>query len=236
MATKEQVIADRTFATERYILSTMPVLYLPLYRLDSGESGDSFISSDGHGYECTVTDSLWRFDGRYFDGTNDYISIPDHASLDITDAVTVEAWVNPSDMGSGSPLIHSVVSKGVYTSSYLLAWEAGEIWTGRINNETAGSIAITGFGSFDHIVIRYDKDGGAGAQLVMILNGVVGTYHADYSTAIGTNNDPLYIAEERIPTQDRTLIGCVGEIRIYNRGLTLLEVQRNYLATKWRYQ
>ncbi|KKL80876.1 hypothetical protein LCGC14_2000330 [marine sediment metagenome] len=36
LATKERIIADRQFATERYILSTMPVLYLPLHRLDSG--------------------------------------------------------------------------------------------------------------------------------------------------------------------------------------------------------
>ena len=28
----------------------------------------------------------------------------------------------------------------------------------------------------------------------------------------------------------------IGEVRLYNRRLTPLEVQHNYLATKWRYQ
>jgi len=32
------------------------------------------------------------------------------------------------------------------------------------------------------------------------------------------------------------LEGLIGEVRVYNRGLTPLEIHRNYLATKWRYQ
>ena len=30
--------------------------------------------------------------------------------------------------------------------------------------------------------------------------------------------------------------GLIDEVRIYNRALTPLEIQHNYLATKWRYQ
>ena len=29
--------------------------------------------------------------------------------------------------------------------------------------------------------------------------------------------------------------GLIGDVRVYNRALTPLEIQRIYLATKWRY-
>ena len=31
-----------------------------------------------------------------FDGSNDYVSIPDATALDITDQITIEAWFKPS--------------------------------------------------------------------------------------------------------------------------------------------
>jgi len=32
------------------------------------------------------------------------------------------------------------------------------------------------------------------------------------------------------------LDGLLGELRLYNRGLTPLEIQHNYSATNWRYK
>ena len=42
-----------------------------------------------------------RFGGALtFDGVNDIVSVPDAASLDLTSGMTLEAWVNPSALGS----------------------------------------------------------------------------------------------------------------------------------------
>ena len=85
---------------ERFILSTRPVLWLPLYRKD----GDTILSSDGYGHLCTVTGALWTPQGRTFDGAS-YISIPNHASLNITEAISLEAWVYYTVTGQGFPRI-----------------------------------------------------------------------------------------------------------------------------------
>lgn len=81
----ERIIAQRQFATERYILSTMPILYLPLWKKDHGESGDSIISSDGHGHKCTATGVLWTPSGGDFNaGTPSYIELASETVMDFT--------------------------------------------------------------------------------------------------------------------------------------------------------
>ena len=94
MATKEQIIAQRSISTERYILSTMPVLYLPLGKTDSGKSGDSFISSDGHGHTCTATSTPWTLRGRDFDGASGLLTVSDATSIQniFDDGGTIEVW------------------------------------------------------------------------------------------------------------------------------------------------
>ena len=96
LATKERIIADRQFATERYILSTLPSLYLPLHRLDSGDSGGKFISADGHGRVCTVTGALISQGGRTFDGSDDKIIIPSADTLSLRNNGSVLLWIKVS--------------------------------------------------------------------------------------------------------------------------------------------
>ena len=210
-----------------FIFDPSLVLYLPLHKLD----GASIMSRDACGHLCSVTGALWTPRGRSFDGADDYISVPDHPSLDITDAITIEAWVKPSNM-TGSPYLRSVVSKGDYTSSFILANSYHTEFVVRLDGNTCGAFAFSEWDVWYHIAFTYDKDRGYG---VIFLNGVEGT-HYDYSSTIGTNTDPFYIGEEQIPSADRCWTGLIDLVSIYNRGLTPLEVQRNYLASKGRYQ
>jgi hypothetical protein len=45
----------------------------------------------------------------------------------------------------------------------------------------------------------------------------------------------VFIGKQYNPA-DRFFTGVIGEIIAYNRALTPLEIQHNYLATKWRYR
>ncbi len=42
-------------------------------------------------------------DAFNFDGTDDYVEVPDSSSLDITAVVTIEAWVNPAEISHYAP-------------------------------------------------------------------------------------------------------------------------------------
>ena len=63
-------------------------------------SGTSFADSSGTGNAGTLFQATWAA-GKYgtalsFDGVNDYATVPDSASLDLTTSMTMEAWVRPT--------------------------------------------------------------------------------------------------------------------------------------------
>jgi hypothetical protein len=80
-----------------FILDPSLVLYLPLYERD----GASFISRDLYGRSCTVTGTLWRPNGRYFDGTDDSINCGSDAVLPLGSSDrTVTVWFKPESTNS----------------------------------------------------------------------------------------------------------------------------------------
>ncbi|MCK4550468.1 MAG: DUF2341 domain-containing protein, partial [Candidatus Aenigmarchaeota archaeon] len=67
-------------------------------------TGSEVADSSGAGNDGTRNGAAWNSTGKFnsalqFDGLCDYVEIADDASLDITDAITVEGWVNPSSDG-----------------------------------------------------------------------------------------------------------------------------------------
>ncbi len=59
------------------VLDPALLLYLPLYRLNGG----AFASLDGLGHRCLATGGETRPQGRWFDGMDDLLVVPDHPAL-----------------------------------------------------------------------------------------------------------------------------------------------------------
>ena len=64
-------------------------------------SGTTVSDSSGNGNNGTVANTTWTANGKFgsglvFNGTNAKVTIPDAASLHLTTAMTLEAWVNPA--------------------------------------------------------------------------------------------------------------------------------------------
>ena len=78
------------------------------YSFNEG-SGTTLTDRAGHGHTGTLTGPTWTAAGRNgggltFDGTNDSVRINDHAELDLTTGMTLEAWVRPtSSAAPGAP-------------------------------------------------------------------------------------------------------------------------------------
>src|SRR5262249_7770517 len=74
------------------------------YSFNEG-SGTTVGGSSGLGNAGTVSNTAWTTSGKYgnalvFNGTNSMVTIPDKASLHLTSGMTLEAWVNPSNVSS----------------------------------------------------------------------------------------------------------------------------------------
>ena len=209
-----------------FIFDPSLVLYLPLYELD----GASFMSRDAYGHLCTVTGALWTPQGRSFDGTDDYMDCGRGSSIDLTGALTIEAWLNiPTDSSVNAYLI---TKREGSTNQYMVLIDADVkplfLCVGAASESITGNTALTK-GRWHHLVCKTD-----GTTGYILLDG-----EEDKSGAVNsptTKAVNLFIGARGDSPAAGYLQTYIGEIRLYNRDLSHLEIQRNYLATKWRYR
>src|SRR4051812_7924947 len=73
------------------------------YNFDAG-SGSTLVDQSGNGNTGTIRNASWTSgkNGKAlaFDGSSSWVTVPDSTSLDLTSAMTLEAWVKPSSLGS----------------------------------------------------------------------------------------------------------------------------------------
>ena len=194
------------------------VLYLPLYKLD----GASFKSADRYSHLCTVTGALWTPQGRTFDGTDDYITVPHNAVFDFgTGAFTWIVWFKSGDTATAW---QRILSKG----------DAGGLYTRIGSNTIATAVGGDDLGSFPftdtttfHQLAIIRTGGNAYAYLDLVLQDTVasvGNVNVATDLTIGIRHDL---------TEDFT--GKVGEVLAYNRGISVTELTQINQATKGRY-
>ena len=71
------------------------------WKFDEGE-GTIAKDSSGNGNDGTIKGPIWVKDGLEFDGKNDYVLVPASESLDITEQITILAWVELAVPNKGS--------------------------------------------------------------------------------------------------------------------------------------
>jgi len=219
-----------------YVYDPSLVIYLPLHKLD----GSSMMSQDAYGHLCTVTGALWTPQGRSFDGVDDYISTPDHATLDGMPELTIVAWVNfaqlAADKGEDITIVRKRHSESPY-HTYLLWLESTNnklrcqtidgVGTTTITSDTA--LTAGDLNTWMMVSIRYD-----GATTYLYRDLTLLTSGTGSSGALFNSNAFLYIGVSTSTNQN--LKGIVGSVLILRRDIGLPGLQHIYLATKWRYQ
>ena len=209
------------------------VLDLPLYKLD----GASFMSKDAYGHLCTVTGALWTPYGRSFDGSDDNISCG-YSGLDALTNASVLIWAKPNiDLDTielHRPLwaiwkdndneIKIYYSK-TYNEFRLTLTEGGNA----VNVSLSASMKTQSWW-FSAITL-----GSAGVKAY--LNGVSDTTNPSTRCFDGiatiTNH---YLSQMSDMFASNSWPGYKGEYWIYNRALSLVEIQHIYNCTIWRYQ
>ncbi len=204
------------------------VLYLPLYERD----GVSFASRDAYGHSCSVTGASWRPCGHYFDGTDDRIVVAHHPAFDFgTGDFSLEIWIRASSSGGA---IQRLISK--QSSVWFFFRLVGGAATLSIKDGT-NQQTVTGSNDlrddiWHHLAATVDRDSSAG--LMLSVDGE--TDATDDATGVGSISNTAALQIARFSGGAEYFKGDIGEVRIYRRLLTPLEMKRNYLATKCRYR
>ena len=186
--------------------------------------GAGATASDVSGFanNGTLSAATWTAQGKLgaglsFNGTSAQLAVADSASLDLTSAMTLEAWVNSSTASTGW---RSILAKNT-DRFYLMASSDPQGMPAVGGTFGAGNLNVLGtqvlpVGAWAHVAATFD-----GASLRLYVNGssVANTARSGALTASTQN---LLIGND---FYGEYFQGVLDEIRIYNRALSAPEIQ-----------
>lgn len=212
------------------ILDPNLVLNLPLHKLD----GSSIMSRDACGHLCPVTGASWRPDGRYFDGVDDYVDLNDSfEAVGGSTSKTLIAWAKPgkTDFSTLGRVV-SIQRSSVYTAFSIHAGGNPATWK---------AFYITGSTDFDVLNSNISLVVGQPVFLAVIQDGNTIRFHVDSTVVTASNGGTPTMdtpanthigAYNNTGTPSQFFAGVIGEVCIFARALTFLEIERIRLATK----
>ncbi len=148
------------------------------------------------------------------DGVNDVIAIADSNTLDLGNAFTLAAWINPRSYAN----FGRIFKKGTVTGSQ---YDLALTGTGALQLKTSVDYTSPGglvsLNAWQHVAVTYD-----GTTLRVYVQGVERANTA-LAITISPSTDSLYLGN--IAALTRPFDGKLDEARIYNRALSLAEVE-----------
>jgi hypothetical protein len=201
------------------------VAYYPFNANANDESGNG---NNGTVSGATLTTGRkGDANGAYsFDGSNDFISVADDPTLDLSSALSISVWIYPEGgLVDGDSIVEKRETDG---------WGRYAVWT-RVTvapgvqfggNDGIGpqtdprviSSATIGLDDWYHIVGTFD-----GSKLRIYVDGVPAG-EADQTESFTQSDQPLYIGADPLPPDNKFFQGRIDDLRLYNRALDQSEI------------
>ncbi|MBU4265948.1 MAG: hypothetical protein L6243_07000 [Candidatus Altiarchaeales archaeon] len=192
-----------------------------LMHLNGDASDDSGYGNDGHIYGTSFVSARFS-QGLDFDGHDDYVEIQDSGSLDITNEITMEAWVKHST--DDFKTWETIIAKGdnSYRLHFYREYETFDMSLtigGKPYNLDSSTKPVTG--EWYHVAGTYD-----GSEMRIYINGELkDTMNA--SGDIDTVGYDLWFGDNS-EVSGRNLNGTLDEVRILDEALTGDEIRADY--------
>ncbi len=200
------------------------LIYYKLNETGGTNADDSKSGGTNDGTLTNMDDSDWQTSPAFFgpknclefDGTNDYVNIPDKDIFDLTTNYTIEAWIHPQTFGYLDGIVskfHTDVANG-----YMLRLSSTSPYSGLEFDEMKTANGILTADTWYHIAAVNDN-----GTRHLYLNGIEQTLTGTPLT-ISSNTDPVRIG---IDYSTRYFEGKIDEVRIWNDVRTIAEVREN---------
>ncbi|NCD00818.1 LamG domain-containing protein [bacterium] len=189
-------------------------------------------SNDGQNVGASVGS-----EGTYFNGSTDYISVPNSPSLNkaLVDTYnfTIATWFKPTSWvsygaiskGVGGSWSHSTNSLWVYSSGIRCVMGDGDISHSNLSGSYIGTSAHqTTLNEWHHVVCKGD-----GTNLRLYIDGELKDTKAisGLTYTRKSNTNPLIIGR-RTPTSAGGIAGTLKNLKIYDRPITDEEITKLY--------
>ena len=203
-------------ATTQAALSTL----VAAYSFNAG-SGATVVDASGLGNNGTIANAVWTINGKYanaliFNGVNALVTIADAPSLRLTNAMTLEAWVNPTTVNRAWRDVIYKANDNYYLEATSSRNPAAPLGGGSTFGETWGTAALAA-NTWTHLAVTYDR-----VTLRIYVNGVQVSSRAR-TQAIATSANPLQIGGDSLFGQ--YFSGTIDEVRVYSSARSAEQVQ-----------
>ena len=196
-------------------------------------SGTTWTDLSGNGNNATLYNGTnWNSTGYMStDAVDDYIQIPNAASLQLTTGFTQVIWVKLNNIVTVS--YKTLFGKPNYTKyGIIVEWYGGNPilfdFSVSGNRNIIGTLSPGSLGTWIMVAQSYNASGGSNNQIANIRGGTTATSTATRTDNVDTDTSPMNIGQAGLSMD-------VGMALLYNRGLTQTELDQIYNATKGRF-
>jgi hypothetical protein len=192
-------------------------------------SGATVLDSSGKSNNGTIANATWTAAGKFgsalsFNGASSWVTVPDATSLDLTNGLTLEAWVRPSTLSGWRTALLKESAGGLSYALYAHNNTPNPAVTVQIGggDRSAEGTSPLPLNTWTHLAATYD-----GAQLRLYVNGVQAGSRAQTGN-IAVSAAPLRVGGNAVWTE--FFAGLIDEVRVYNRALSPAEIQADMNA------
>ena len=189
---------------------------------NAGVTGDG---SNDTGMNCMVSGKYGG--GCEFDGVDDYVNAGNDASLDITDAITIEAWVKFGSVTKSQDIVAKRTAWNT-PSGYRLAFDYTTVngieVRGRHYNYARANNTGLIVGEWYHIVGLLTETGSGNK---IYINGVNKTVATSATENLASNSLDVIIGSNS-PSSTGFFDGTIDDVRIYNYARTQAQILEDY--------
>ncbi|MBI2145075.1 LamG domain-containing protein, partial [Candidatus Woesearchaeota archaeon] len=225
---------------------------------DDGDTNASDFSSNNNNgtlvaFSCTAADcnltgaGFTSFGKRgkalKFDGNGSIVNVTNSPSLNITDSLTLEAWIFPHGQVSTAKIVYK--SNDSEPTGYGLSYQQDETqsrqvsffigngtkaWQDASNNYYAHCSSSLPVNSWSYVAATTS----AGLSSIYVDGQLCNV--SNYTGSIAPNDFPLYIGGHVFtPTSRQMFNGSVDEVRVWSRALNHSEINASFKAGTYRY-
>jgi hypothetical protein len=172
-------------------------------------------ANNGTGVSMSLTAPAAKIGkGQDFDGNADYITIANHASLQMSNTITIEGWVD-IDVSKTAGLNQYLVDKLNYYSVIVEDDEKISFYGRNLSTPIATTTAAISLNTLSYLATAYDKD--AGANNLRIFPNTATPESFTRTNALGTSANVVRLATYSAGTGSPfALDGLIDEVRLSN--------------------
>jgi len=193
------------------------------YPFNGNANDESSFNNDGVIFGPVIAEDIFANENRsyFFDGNNDVIRVFDNPNLYFEGDFTLSALVYLLEQKSQEIIRKSPVVNGINRSPYQLAFSAtGDVIFRIITADDDQNIRLSGYELNTWQLLTAVREGN---EMRLYVNGnLVGT---KIITGVMVDETAPLLIGSRLQQTSNTTHGHIDEVRIYNRAITLEEIQ-----------